>query len=125
MRSVFTRAFSHHVALPDRVIRLPVQTPLALEIGHSTCPISPLSPSSDSSSPGAARTWATHALPLYGSASDGDRATRAARARRNREVMARFRRGGCGPLEVTADDIGTVSCPGAHPGRRGRPGEPG
>ncbi len=27
------------------------------------------------------------------------------------EVMARFRHGECGPLEVTADDIGTVSCP--------------
>ena len=34
-----------------------------------------------------------------------------ARARRNREVMARFRRGECGPLEVTADDLGTVRCP--------------
>jgi pimeloyl-ACP methyl ester carboxylesterase len=62
-------------------------------------------------SPEAARAWATHALPLYGSASDGEMATRAARARRNREVMARFRRGECGPLEVTAGDLGTVACP--------------
>lgn len=62
-------------------------------------------------SPEATRAWATHALPLYGSASDGDMAVRASRARRNREVMARFRRGECGPLEVTADDIGKVGCP--------------
>lgn len=62
-------------------------------------------------SPEATRAWVAHALPLYGSASDGDMAARAARARVNREVMARFRRGECGPLEVTADDIGKVGCP--------------
>jgi pimeloyl-ACP methyl ester carboxylesterase len=62
-------------------------------------------------SPEATRAWFTHAMPLYGSASDGDMATRAARARGNREVMARFRRGECGPLEVTAEDIGKVGCP--------------
>jgi pimeloyl-ACP methyl ester carboxylesterase len=62
-------------------------------------------------SPEATRAWVTHAIPLYGSASDGDMATRAARARVNREVMARFRRGECGPLEVTAGDIGKVGCP--------------
>lgn len=31
--------------------------------------------------------------------------------RLNREVQARFRRGECGPLEVTADDIAQVGCP--------------
>lgn len=31
--------------------------------------------------------------------------------RLNREVQARFRRGECGPLEVTAEDLGEVSCP--------------
>lgn len=62
-------------------------------------------------SPEAARAWRAHALPLYGSASDGALAVRAARARRNPEVMARFRRGECGPLEVTAGDIGRVTCP--------------
>jgi proline iminopeptidase len=59
----------------------------------------------------ATKAWVTHALPLYGSASDGDLAARAARARRNREVMARFRRGECGPLEVTADDLTAIDCP--------------
>ena len=62
-------------------------------------------------SPEAARAWAVHAMPLYGSASDGGMAARGARVRLNREVLARFRRGGCGPLEVTADDLGKVSCP--------------
>jgi proline iminopeptidase len=62
-------------------------------------------------SPDAARAWAAHAMPLYGSASDGDMAARGARVRLNREVQARFRRGECGPLEVTADDLGTVGCP--------------
>ena len=62
-------------------------------------------------SPEAARAWAAHAMPLYGSASDGDMAMRGARVRLNREVVARFRRGECGPLEVTADDLGKVSCP--------------
>ena len=62
-------------------------------------------------SPEATRAWARHALPLYGSASDGDMPTRAARARRNREVMSHFRRGDCGPLEVTADELGEVTCP--------------
>ena len=62
-------------------------------------------------SPEAARAWAAHAMPLYGSASDGDMAARGARVRLNREVQAHFRRSGCGPLEVTADDLGKVSCP--------------
>jgi pimeloyl-ACP methyl ester carboxylesterase len=62
-------------------------------------------------SPEAARAWAAHAMPLYGSASDGDMAARGARVRLNREVLARFRRGECGPLEVTADDLGKLSCP--------------
>ena len=62
-------------------------------------------------SPEAARAWAAHAMPLYGSASDGDMAARGARARLNREVQARFRRGECGPLEVTAADLGNVTCP--------------
>lgn len=62
-------------------------------------------------SPEAARAWGAHALPLYGSVSDGDMAARGARVRLNREVLARFRRGECGPLEVTADDLGKVGCP--------------
>jgi pimeloyl-ACP methyl ester carboxylesterase len=62
-------------------------------------------------SPEAARAWTAHAMPLYGSASDGDMAARAARVRLNREVLARFRRGECGPLAVTADDLGQVRCP--------------
>ena len=62
-------------------------------------------------SPEAARAWAAHAMPLYGSASDGDMAARGARVRLNREVQARFRRGECGPLEVTADDLGPVGYP--------------
>ena len=64
----------------------------------------------DSSSEALA-AWRAHALPLYGSASDGDMAARAARARINREVMAHFQRGECGPLKVTADDMGKVACP--------------
>ena len=61
-------------------------------------------------SPEAARAWAApHAL--YGSASDGDMAARGARVRLNREVQARVRRGECGPLEVTASDLGKVNCP--------------
>ena len=62
-------------------------------------------------SPDAAAAWVKYALPLYGSASDGDIAARAARVRVNPEVLRRFRRGECGPLEVTADDIGAVACP--------------
>jgi proline iminopeptidase len=54
-------------------------------------------------SPEALAAWKTHAMPLYGSASDGDTAARAARARVNREVQARFGRGECGPLKVTAE----------------------
>jgi proline iminopeptidase len=50
-------------------------------------------------------------MPLYGSASDGGMAARGARVRLSREVQARFRRGECGPLDVTADDLGKVSCP--------------
>jgi len=62
-------------------------------------------------SPDAAAAWVRHALPLYGSTSDGDIAARAGRVRVNPEVLRRFRRGECGPLEVTADDIGKVACP--------------
>jgi len=62
-------------------------------------------------SPDAAAAWVKHALPLYGSVSDGDIAARAARVRVNLEVLRRFRRGECGPLEVTAGDIGKVACP--------------
>jgi hypothetical protein len=40
-------------------------------------------------------------------------------------VLARFRRGECGHLEVTADDLAKVKLPGACPGRRGRPRESG
>lgn len=62
-------------------------------------------------SPEAAKVWAEYAMPLYGSASDGDMGVRGARVRLNREVLARFRRGECGPLEVTADDLLNVTCP--------------
>lgn len=62
-------------------------------------------------SPEATAAWLTHALPLYGSASDGGMAARAARALVNGEVRARFRRGECGPLKVTAGDVEKVTCP--------------
>src|SRR5512146_2147248 len=63
------------------------------------------------SSPEAARAWAAHAMPLYGSASHGGMAARGARVLLNRDVLNRFRRGECGPLEVTAGDLGKVGCP--------------
>ncbi len=62
-------------------------------------------------SPEALAAWKAHAMPLYGSASDGDTAARAARARVNRAVQARFGRGECGPLKVTAEDLDKVTCP--------------
>jgi pimeloyl-ACP methyl ester carboxylesterase len=62
-------------------------------------------------SPEAARAWAAHAMPLCGSAADGGMAERGARVLLNREVLARFRRGECGPLEVTADHLGNARCP--------------
>lgn len=62
--------------------------------------------------------WREHAMPLYGSASDGDMAARGARALVNREAMAHFQRGDCGPLKVT----GGVSIPApGSPGRRSAP----
>jgi proline iminopeptidase len=66
-------------------------------------------------SPEAAKAWAEHALPLYGSAADGggtgDLAARGARVRLNREVLNRWRRGECGPNKLTAADIDAVCCP--------------
>jgi pimeloyl-ACP methyl ester carboxylesterase len=62
-------------------------------------------------SPEAAQEFRKHAIPLYASANDGDLPARAARARSNREVLKRFRRGECGPLEVTAAELGAVRCP--------------
>jgi proline iminopeptidase len=62
-------------------------------------------------SPEAWAAWSAYAMPLYASASDGDLAVRGARALINREVLARFRRGECGPLEVTADLLNKVTCP--------------
>jgi proline iminopeptidase len=62
-------------------------------------------------SPEALAAWKAHAMPLYGSASDGDMAARAARAMVNREVQAHFGRGECGPLKVTAGDLDKVTCP--------------
>ncbi len=62
-------------------------------------------------SPEALAAWKAHAMPLYGSASDGDMAARGARAMVNREVQARFGRGECGPLKVTAEDLDKVTCP--------------
>lgn len=62
-------------------------------------------------SPEALAAWKTQAMPLYGSTSDGGMAARAARAVVNREVQARFGRGECGPLMVTAEDLEKVTCP--------------
>jgi proline iminopeptidase len=62
-------------------------------------------------SPEALAAWKAHAMPLYGSASDGDMAARAARSLVNRDVQARFGRGECGPLKVTAEDLDKVTCP--------------
>jgi proline iminopeptidase len=62
-------------------------------------------------SPEATMAWRTHALPVYGSANDGDLRARAARSRTSREVFRRFRRGGCGPLEITAPELNAVRCP--------------
>jgi proline iminopeptidase len=62
-------------------------------------------------SPEANMAWRTHALPVYGSANDGDLRARAARSRTSREVFRRFRRGGCGPLEITAPELNAVRCP--------------
>ncbi len=62
-------------------------------------------------SPEATAAWVTHALPVYGSASDGDLRAHAARALVNREVQAAFRRGECGPLKVTAGELDKVACP--------------
>lgn len=59
----------------------------------------------------AGAAWAKYCVPLYGSASDGDMAARGARAIINRDVVARFRRGECGPNKITAADIDAVSCP--------------
>jgi pimeloyl-ACP methyl ester carboxylesterase len=61
-------------------------------------------------SPAAAEAWREYGLPLYGSANDGDMATRRDRARINGEVQAHFRRGGCGPADV-AEWAGGVTCP--------------
>ena len=62
-------------------------------------------------SPEALAAWKAHAMPLYGSTSDGDAAARAARALVNREVQARFGGGECGPLAVTAEELDQVACP--------------
>lgn len=58
--------------------------------------------------PEAVAAWTRHALPLYGR---GDLAARHARARLNQEVLARFRRGECGPPAVTADHLAHAGCP--------------
>jgi pimeloyl-ACP methyl ester carboxylesterase len=52
-----------------------------------------------------------YAMPLYGSASNGDMVARAARAMVNREVQAHFGGGECGPLKVTSEDLDNVTCP--------------
>lgn len=62
-------------------------------------------------SPSAAKAWADHGLPLYAGASDGDIASRMARALINDEVQAHFRAGGCGPAEVNAALATAVACP--------------
>ena len=62
-------------------------------------------------SPEATASWEARALPLYGSASDGDMTARRARALINDDVQERFRRGGCGPLEITAAQLDAIDCP--------------
>ena len=62
-------------------------------------------------SPSATKAWADHGLPLYAGASDGDIASRRARAMINDEVQAHFRAGLCGPAEVTAALATAVVCP--------------
>lgn len=62
-------------------------------------------------SPSAAKAWAEHGLPLYGSVSDGDMVARRARALINEDVQAHFRTGGCGPADVSADLATAVTCP--------------
>ena len=61
-------------------------------------------------SPAAARAWREHALPLYGSADDGDIAVRRSRAMINDEVQDHFRQGGCGPADATPY-AGSILCP--------------
>lgn len=62
-------------------------------------------------SPAAAKAWADHGLPLYAGASDGDMASRRARALINDEVQAHFRAGGCGPADVTTALATAITCP--------------
>ncbi|MER7249899.1 alpha/beta hydrolase [Kribbella sp. NPDC000426] len=62
-------------------------------------------------SPSASKAWADHGLPLYAGTSDGDIASRKARALINDEVQAHFRAGGCGPAELTAALATAVTCP--------------
>jgi len=63
--------------------------------------------------PEAGAAWAKYCLPLYGDGSGGDdMAERGARAIINRDVVARFRRGECGPQKgVTAAEIDALTCP--------------
>ncbi|MGW4946508.1 alpha/beta fold hydrolase [Actinoplanes sp. NPDC004185] len=55
--------------------------------------------------------WREHGLPLYGSAAAStDLTDRRARARMNEDVLAHFRRGGCGPADP-AEQLAAVACP--------------
>lgn len=60
-------------------------------------------------SPAAARAWHRHGLPLYGSTGDSDMETRRARALINDDVQQHFRRGGCGPADVS-DFAAAITC---------------
>ena len=59
----------------------------------------------------AAEAWRQHALPLYGDpAAAADLASRRTRARMNDAVQAHFRRGDCGPADVS-DRLPAITCP--------------
>jgi pimeloyl-ACP methyl ester carboxylesterase len=59
----------------------------------------------------AVEAWQQHGLPLYGTgASAADMAERRARARVNDDVLARFRRGDCGPADP-APYLPAITCP--------------
>jgi pimeloyl-ACP methyl ester carboxylesterase len=59
----------------------------------------------------AVEAWQRHGLPLYGNAaSAADMAARRARARMNEDVLARFRRGDCGPADA-APYLPAITCP--------------